>query len=84
MFTIEDEAHCEPQDGKFQTRGEAIAELERRATIPWDVEPNRAPCTSWRTCGRRYEILEYDDAGEYLSREPVLEISAKGVKGQSR
>jgi hypothetical protein len=81
MFLIDDEAHCEPQEGRFQTRTEAVAELERRAAIPWDEEPNRAPCRNWRTCGRRYAILEYDQ-DEEVSREPILAISAKGIVWQ--
>jgi len=83
MFVIEDEAHCEVQQGKFQTRAEAIAELERRAAIPGDEEPNRAPCRNWRNCGRRYAIVKFDDENE-LSSEYVLRISAKGVEWQGR
>ena len=78
---IEDEAHAEPQ-GNFQSRGEAIAELRRRAAIPWNEAPNLAPCTSWKTCGRRYELVEYDGSAEpwrELSRVPALEISARGI-----
>jgi len=54
MFGIDDEADSEPQEGKFYTREQATSELERRALIPWNEEPNRAPCTNWRNCGRRY------------------------------
>jgi hypothetical protein len=80
MFLIDDETHCEYQEGKFRTRAEAIAELERRASIPWCERPNRAPCTNWRTCERRYIVIECDDNGDQLSREFVLAISAKGVE----
>lgn len=83
MFVIQDESHAETQDGKFQTRRQAIVELERRAAIPWDKEPNKPPCTSWRTCGRHYEIVEFDDSTspwKELSRELVLVISAAGVE----
>jgi hypothetical protein len=84
MFVIDDEAHCELQEGKFHTRAEAISELERRALIPWNEEPNRAPCTNWRNCGRRYVILEWNDAGDELSREFILAVSAKGVEWRPR
>jgi hypothetical protein len=80
IFLIEDEAHGE-QDGLFPTRQEAIAELERRATIPWDVAPNRAPCTGWLKCGRRYEVVEYDASTlpwREISRKMMLKISAAG------
>ena len=83
MFVIEDEAHAEPQEGLFQTRQQAVAELQRRAAVPWDEEPNRAPCTNWVNCGRRYELVEYDDTvlpWKELSRNLILNISAAGVR----
>jgi hypothetical protein len=83
MFVIEDEAHAEPQAGGFQTRQQAIAELRRRAEIPWNEEPNRAPCTNWLNCGRRYELVEYDDKAspwKEVSRNLILDISAGGVR----
>jgi len=46
MFIIDDESHCEYQRGEYATFAEALAELKRRAAIPWDVEPNRAPCSA--------------------------------------
>jgi hypothetical protein len=82
MFVIEDEFHAEPK-GQFSTREQALVELQRLAAIPWDEEPNRAPCTSWRTCGRQYELIEYDDSvtpWAELSRTLLLEISAAGVQ----
>jgi hypothetical protein len=81
MFRIEDEMHAEPHRD-FETRDEAMAELRRLAAIKWDEEPNRAPCTNWRNCGRHYELVHYDVSAEpwrELSREPVLHISAAGV-----
>ena len=81
MFVIEDEAHAEPQ-GQFQSRADALAELRRRAAIPWDQVPNVAPCTSWKTCGRHYELIEYDDSIDpwrELSRIHALEISVRGI-----
>ncbi len=82
MFVIEDELHAE-MNGEFETRGEAITELKRRASLPWNEAPNVAPCMSWRTCGRRYEVIEYDVSTtpwKQLRREVILEISATGVK----
>jgi hypothetical protein len=82
MFVIEDELHAEHQ-GEFADRETAMAELERRAQIPWDQPPNVAPCTSWRTCGRNYELVQYDDKQSpwrELDRIRVLEISAAGIK----
>jgi hypothetical protein len=85
MFVIEDEIHAE-QHGQFSSFDEALAELRRAAKIPWDEAPNLAPCTSWRTCGREYVILEYDDSStpwKVLRCVPVLNVSASGVKWSS-
>jgi hypothetical protein len=84
MFVIDDEARCEPQEGKFHTRADAMSELERTALIPWNEEPNRAPCINWRNCGPRYLILEWNDAEGELSREFILAASAKGVEWRLR
>jgi hypothetical protein len=80
MFEVEDEVHAESQ-GVFPTFDAAMAELKRRASIPWDCDPNRAPCISWRTCGRRYEIIEYNDhePAVALRRILALEVRASGV-----
>jgi hypothetical protein len=80
-FEIYDEVHAESQS-HHDTFESAITELKRMAQIPWDQEPNQAPCTSWKTCGRRYEIIEYDittTPERPLRRVPALEISAQGV-----
>ena len=84
MFLIDDETHCELQEGEFRTRTEAIAELERRALIPWNEKPNRAPCRSWKKCGRRYAVVEYDDERNVISREMALTISATGIEWLNR
>ena len=81
VFVIEDDLHAEPQ-GEFATRADAIAELKRRALLPWDAAPNRAPCTAWNGCGRAYELIEYDTSTvpwTELVRERMLEISSKGT-----
>jgi hypothetical protein len=81
MFTIEDEIHAEP-GAEFATRDEAITELHRLATLPWDEAPNKAPCMSWQTCGRRYVVVEYDQRWtpwRRLSSVLVLDVSSKGA-----
>jgi hypothetical protein len=85
MFVIEDELHAEPQ-GEFETFESALAELRRRALIPWDQSPNCAPCLSWQTCGRSYDIIEYDSTGQpwqQIRRVQVLKIAADGVQWAS-
>jgi hypothetical protein len=82
MFEIYDELHAEPQQ-QYPTRQEALLELERRAKLPWDSEPNLAPCTSWRTCGRNYELREYDTSQlpwKKLWHRAVLELDATGAR----
>jgi hypothetical protein len=82
MFVLEDEFHAEVQ-GEYPDLPSALAELKRRATLPWDEAPNRCPCTSWKTCQRRYEVIEYDESvkpWKELSRKGYLEISSAGVK----
>jgi len=80
-FVIEDEFHAEWM-GEFTSEEEALTELRRRAQLPWDQPPNRAPCMSWRTCGREYCVLEFDDTQKpwkELRRTRVLEVSALEV-----
>ena len=82
MSVLEDELHAETQADVATFEG-AVAECERRAAIAWDQDPNVAPCLSWRTCGRRYEIIEYDASRppwHEIRRVPALEVSAKGAK----
>jgi hypothetical protein len=81
MFVIEDEWHAE-WIGEYATREEAHAELRRLAELAWDDAPNRCPCMSWRTCGRRYHLTEFDTSGEKwrsLNDEALLEVSASST-----
>lgn len=83
MFVIEDEIHAEIQDGRFDLFADAVEELKYRANIPWNEKPDLAPCSGWKTCGRKYEIVEYDISSnpwKEISRIAAIEISASGVK----
>ena len=80
-FVIEDERHAELQ-GEFATFDEAVAELRRRSTLPWDQAPNVAPCMSWKTCGRNYKIIEYEVSSspwKEVQRQAMLKVSASGA-----
>ncbi len=82
IFVIEDEMHSD-HIGEFETFETALEELRRIASINWDENPNRAPCQSWVTCGRDYEIVEYNKAmvpWAEIRRIPVLSVSAKEVR----
>lgn len=72
-FVIDDEMHSEWM-GEFSTLKETIEKLQELAIIPWDEDPNRAPCVGWKTCGRDYYIIEYDD-----STLPWTEINNKHI-----
>ena len=80
-FIIEDERHAD-QQGEYRDFDHALSELKRRAGIPWDLPPNKAPCGGWEACGRVYEIVEYDDSEtpwKELRRTQVLTVSASAV-----
>ena len=82
MFIIEDERHAEWL-GEYSTRSEAVSELQRLASIPWDQTPNQAPCVNWATCGRTYELVQFDDTTtpwQELGREPALNVSKEQVE----
>ena len=83
MFVIDDENHAEQWDG-FDSFDGALEQLKKWASEPWDEKQNRAPCTGWRSCGRKYLIVEYNDGSgrswKQLSRVPVLEVSAAGSR----
>jgi len=83
VFKIEDERHAEPLPGEFSSLAAAAVELRRLSTLPWDQVPNVAPCTNWRTCGRTYEVVEYDVSArpwKELNRVTAFEVGAEGVK----
>ena len=82
MFTIEDGRHCEIESG-YETFELALGEIRRRVSIPWSEPPNRAPCASWRTCGRSYGIREYDKtttSHTYHERIFIVQIDADGIR----
>ena len=82
MFTIEDDSHGDLL-GEYNTFDEAMTQLRAWARIAWDQKPNRAPCTSWQTCGRSYEIVEYDCTATPWNRvrtTPILQVDARGVR----
>lgn len=81
MFSIDDAEHLD-LGSRYPSFDLAIAEVVRRAALAWDEEPNRAPCREWRTCGRVYEVREYDDGvtpWRLLGRLKVVRVSAAGA-----
>ena len=81
-YGIDDEAHAE-EISVHDSLSEARAELTRLARTPWNHPPNQAPCTNWQHCGRRYELVAYEesDAGyRELSRLDALAVDASGPK----
>lgn len=81
-FIIEDESHAEWQC-KYDSFEDAVKDLEKRRDIPWNKKPNVCPCISWKTCGRRYAIIEFNTdthPWKEINRQLVLEISSKESK----
>jgi hypothetical protein len=81
MFVIEDEVHAD-QYGMYSTLDETTEGLRWLASIPWSERPNLPPCTNWRTCERKYELVEYDASQtpwQERQRIPALNISASAV-----
>lgn len=81
VVIIEDDFHAEWQ-GEYASIEGAFEELKRRATLAWDQSPNRCPCTSWETCHRDYQILEYENSGTpwtQIRRFGYLEVSGRGA-----
>jgi hypothetical protein len=80
-FIIEDETHSE-QMSEHGSLEAAQLELARLEALPWDKQPNLAPCGSWETCGRNYVLIEGENIGDewrQISRTPMFDISAKGI-----
>jgi hypothetical protein len=80
-FVLEDQTHSECA-GEFDDETSVIAEVRRRFALPWNEEPNRAPCTSWKTCGRQYEVLVYDTDStpwKLVGSRRALDVSAEGA-----
>jgi hypothetical protein len=84
LFRIEDELHAEPMAGDFASFEEALSEVRRLASVPWGEHPNVAPCQSSATCGRHYEIVEYDTSTQPYwteqQRTSIVEIMKDGAK----
>jgi hypothetical protein len=82
LIVIEDSIHCEWID-ECESFEEAIERLQQLARLRWDEEPNRAPCTTWRKCGREYQVVGYDDSTtpwKIVREADVLKVSASGVE----
>lgn len=81
IFAVEDELHAEWM-GQFSSKKDALAFLDRLRAEP-DCTENRAPCTSWRSCGRKYWLLEYEDnlpVWRMIASEPAFEVRGGTVR----
>ena len=79
-FVLEDDIHAE-YIAEFDTFDSALKKAEELAALPWDDEQNKCPCSSWKTCERQYDIVEFqvigDNWGE-INRTEVFKISSAG------
>ena len=78
FWVIVDYWHGQEEWGIFDTRAEAIAEVERLESMRWDEVPNRAPCNVWRDCGRKWGIVGLDAGPSRVPETPILEITSAG------
>ena len=79
-FYVEDEWHCETVES-YDSYSQALDAIQQLALLAWNEPPNRAPCSSWETCGRLYSIVEYDTAAsQQIASTPIVEIDAKGTR----
>lgn len=65
--------------GEFNSRDDALAEIDRLASLAWDHPDNKCPCLSWETCSRLYAIRVPEDGTHHWS-EPVVEVGSGGVR----
>ncbi|HEX8463896.1 MAG TPA: hypothetical protein VF627_04695 [Abditibacterium sp.] len=82
MFVINDESHAEWM-GEHDTFESALAQIQDWTALVWSQAPNVAPCQSWRTCGRSYEIQQWDNTVKpwtLIESTPIVEIDARGVR----
>lgn len=83
-FVVEDEEHCE-SFSKHASMDDAIEEIRRLSELPWDADPNRCPCMSWKTCSREWIVVEYDPSTkpypQQVRRTDVIcQIGSAGVR----
>lgn len=83
-FSLFDEIHCEHVDS-YPNFADALAEVARRCELPWDASPNRAPCRSWKTCGRKYQIREYASktSSTLLGSCDICDVNSTGIAWHS-
>jgi hypothetical protein len=83
VILIQDDRHSELQKTEYASFQEAIDELKRRTRIPSTEPPNRAPCASWRKCGREYALREFEKCDpppwRSLRYAFVVKVSPDGV-----
>jgi hypothetical protein len=82
LFSVYDEVHSDfgPPPREFAIN-DAIRQLRRRAVVPWNREPNPAPCTV-AECKRRWVLLGESAASWKV---PIwVEVSRAGVKRPRR
>ncbi len=81
FFVIYDELHAE-DIGEFDSLESVNAKLRELAKLPWNTDPNKAPCKGWESCGRDYGVIEYDatsSLGTEISRTAAFSITAQGI-----
>jgi hypothetical protein len=81
VYFIEDETHS-VHIAQKNTFLEALRAIEEYSKLKWDEPPNKCPCRSWKTCHRKYTIIEgrtIDGKWSHISTTPICDVSANGV-----
>lgn len=79
VFWIEDDTHADVI-GEFLHFDDAVKKLRELEKVPWNQEPNTAPCVGAETCGREYIIIEYSLYGKHLAPTIALQLIKKTRK----
>ncbi len=80
LYVIADVLHAE-QQSEHASLDLAWQELLRLSALPWDESPIQPPCGSWQTCGRDYEIREYQTDGASALCTAVISALKIGADG---
>ena len=81
MFILLDKFHYE-RIGIYDSYEEALNKAIEISKIPWNIPPNKAPCTNWKKCGREYVIVERikkNNKSLKVSEVDIFNISSNGV-----
>ncbi|CAN0481268.1 unnamed protein product, partial [Phaeothamnion confervicola] len=87
-YLIEDDFHDDSLGGTYSTLEDALAEVYRIISLPFEQEPHSPPCTNWHQCRREFVIREVHTFSSArptgpsrttIAEFPILTTSSIGV-----